>query len=173
MQDLIEVKTARPFAATFYRQLLRHGLVDLACNEARDAVKTQKLRGAEVPVLFMRLRSGELLRVEGEVRGDPQAATFWSRLIARINDNTCIPFLGPRINRGILPRPETIAMEVAMSNGYRLADEDNLARVAQFEAFKDPVAFRATYLDILKQSLCRTFGRPPKRLTARRCGRCR
>jgi hypothetical protein len=51
-------------------------------------------------------------------------------------------------------------MEVAMSNGYRLADKDNLARVAQFEAFKDPVAFRATYLDILKQSLCRTFGRP-------------
>ena len=123
-------------------------------------MKTQKLRGAEVPVLFMRLRSGELLRVEGEVRGDPQAATFWARLIARISDNTCIPFLGPRINRGILPRPETIAMEVATSNGYRLADKDNLARVAQFEAFEDPVAFRATYLDILKQSLCRTFGRP-------------
>ena len=57
MQDLIEIQTARPFAATFYRQLLRHGLVDLACNEARDAVKAQNLRGAEVPVLFMRLRS--------------------------------------------------------------------------------------------------------------------
>jgi hypothetical protein len=160
MQDVIEVKTAGPFAATFYRQLLRHGLVDLACNEARAAVQALKLRGAEVPVLFMRLRSGELLRVQGELRGDLPEATFWSRLIANINKDTCIPFLGPRINRGILPGPETIAREVAASNGYRLADRDNLARVAQFEAFKDPDAFRATYLDILKQSLCRTFGRP-------------
>ena len=55
MQDLVEVKTARPFASTFYRQLLRHGQVDLACNEARDAVRTQKLRGDDVPVLFMAL----------------------------------------------------------------------------------------------------------------------
>ena len=157
MQDLIEVKTARPFAATFYRQLLRHGLVDLACNEARGAVKAQKLRGADVPVLFMRLRSGELFRVEGEIRGDGQA-TFWTRLLNRIARNTCIPFLGPRVNRGILPSPETIAVELAVGNGYRLADRDNLARVAQFEAFKDPEAFRATFLDVIKQSLCRTVG---------------
>jgi hypothetical protein len=62
------------------------------------------------------------------------------------------------LNRGNLPRLETIAMEVAVKNGYRLAYAHNLARVAQFEAFKDPDAFRATYLDVLKQSLCRTVG---------------
>jgi hypothetical protein len=157
MQDLIEVKTARPFAAAFYRQLLRHGLVDLACNEARDAAKAQKLRGADVPVLFMRLRSGELLRVKGQL-GTGGDAAFWTRLIANINEDLCVPFLGPRMNRGILPRPETIATELAAQNGYRLADAHNLARVAQFESFKDPGAFRRTYLNVLKTSLYKTLG---------------
>ena len=156
MQDLIEIQTARPFAATFYRQLLRHGLVDLACNEARAAVKAQNLRGAEVPVLFMRLRSGELLRVTGHVSG-AAVGSFWDRLIANIGSNTCVPFLGSRMNRGILPTQETIALEVAAKNGYRLADAHNLARVAQFEAFKDPNAFRATYVDVLKQSVYKTM----------------
>jgi CHAT domain/SIR2-like domain len=166
MQDLVEVRTARPFAATFYRQLLQHGLVDLACNEARDAVKTQKLRGAEVPVLFMRLRSGELLRVTGQISG-AAVGNFWNRLIANIRSNTCVPFLGSRMNRGILPAQETIALEVARKNGYRLADAHNLARVAQFEAFKDPGAFRATYVDVLKQSLYRTMAPPPAALDRR------
>ena len=82
---------------------------------------------------------------------------FWTRLIANIRSNTCVPFLGSRMNRGILPTQETIALEVAATNGYRLADAHNLARVAQFEAFKDPDAFRATYVDVLKQSLYKTM----------------
>jgi hypothetical protein len=152
MQDLVEVNTARPFAAVFYRQLLRHGLVDLACNEARAAVRTQKLRGAEVPVLFMRVRSGELLRVKGTVRADNQA-DFWDRLMERVDLDECVPFLGPRVNRGILPRPETVAMRLAEKNGYALKDSESLTRVAQFEALKDPKAFRAMYLSVLKRAL--------------------
>ncbi|MEO8452044.1 MAG: CHAT domain-containing protein, partial [Gemmatimonadota bacterium] len=160
MQDLVEVQTARPFAATFYRQLLRHGQVDLACNEARDAVITQKLRGADVPVLFMRLRSGELFKVKGRV-SSATAPTFWKRVIKRLEDNTCVPFLGPRVNNGILPGPETMARQLAEENGYKLVDAGNLARVAQFEAYKDPEAFRTMYLDLLKQSVYRSLGREP------------
>jgi hypothetical protein len=69
-------------------------MVDLACNEARDAVKTQKLRGADVPVLFMRLRSGELLRVKGQISSGGEA-TFWTRLIARVNGDTLSRSSGP------------------------------------------------------------------------------
>ncbi|MCP4379155.1 MAG: CHAT domain-containing protein [bacterium] len=60
MQDLVSVDTAREFAGTFYRQLLRHGQVDVAGNEARSAVLTAKLPGASIPVLFMRLPDGAL-----------------------------------------------------------------------------------------------------------------
>jgi len=61
MQDVVQIPTARAFARTFYRQLFRHGLVDLASNEARAAVLTADLPGSSVPVIFSRLPSGQLL----------------------------------------------------------------------------------------------------------------
>jgi hypothetical protein len=54
----ITMLTARQFAATFYRQLLAHGTVDLALNEARSTLITNERFDAAVPVLFMRLRDG-------------------------------------------------------------------------------------------------------------------
>ncbi|MFZ2359005.1 MAG: CHAT domain-containing protein [Anaerolineae bacterium] len=61
MQDLAPVETARAFAQVFYRQLLRHGLVDLAANQARAAMLSGQRPGAHIPVLFMRLADGRLL----------------------------------------------------------------------------------------------------------------
>jgi len=156
MQDLVEVKTARPFAGTFYRQLLRHGQVDLACNEARDAVRTQKLRGDDVPVLFMRLRSGELLRVRGRI-SQIDRTTFWKRLSVNINTEQCVPWHDAAVDA----RPEAIARWLAAGNGYALADADKLARVAQFEAYKDPSAFRSMYMKRLKEGVYRSVGRTP------------
>lgn len=63
MQDRVGVETARGFASVFYRRLLRHGLVDLAANEARAALLAARLPGASIPVLFMRLEDGRLLDV--------------------------------------------------------------------------------------------------------------
>jgi hypothetical protein len=56
----VTMLTARQFAATFYRQLLAHGTVDLALNEARSTLITNGRFDAAVPVLFMRLRDGRL-----------------------------------------------------------------------------------------------------------------
>jgi formylglycine-generating enzyme required for sulfatase activity len=61
MQDLVPVDTAREFARTFYRQLLQHGEVDLASNEARSALLTARLSGASIPVLFSRVADNKLL----------------------------------------------------------------------------------------------------------------
>lgn len=61
MQDLVPVETARAFAQVFYRQLLRHGQVDLAANQARSALLTGQWPGAHIPVLFSRLTGGQLL----------------------------------------------------------------------------------------------------------------
>lgn len=60
MQDLVPIVTAKAFSQAFYRQLLQHGLVDLAANEARSAILTADLPGAAIPTLFMRLREGLL-----------------------------------------------------------------------------------------------------------------
>ncbi len=61
MQDLVPIETARAFSQVFYRQLLQHGQVDLAANQARAGLLTGRLPGAHIPVLFMRLADGQLL----------------------------------------------------------------------------------------------------------------
>jgi tetratricopeptide (TPR) repeat protein len=62
MQDLVPVETARAFTATFYRQLLDHGLVDLAVNEARSILMSGDMAGSwSVPVLFSRVPAGRLV----------------------------------------------------------------------------------------------------------------
>ncbi|MCP4392235.1 MAG: CHAT domain-containing protein, partial [Gammaproteobacteria bacterium] len=105
MQDLVPINTAREFAATFYRQLIRHGQVDVASNEARSAVLTAKLSGASIPVLFMRLRSGTLFGQRGQILGD-RADSFWNTLLDNIADGECTPFLGPGVTQGLLPDPD-------------------------------------------------------------------
>ncbi len=64
MQDRIAVETARELTRTFYNRLTRHGVVDLALNQARSILLTSRHSDAAVPVLFMRLESGQLW--EGE-----------------------------------------------------------------------------------------------------------
>ena len=61
MQDLVPVDTARAFTKAFYRQLMRHGEVDLATNQARASLLAGQWPAAHVPVLFMRLTDGQLL----------------------------------------------------------------------------------------------------------------
>jgi hypothetical protein len=60
MQSLVTVETARRFSAECYRRLVKHGLIDLAVNEARSALVTSGRPDAGVPVLFMRLKSGKV-----------------------------------------------------------------------------------------------------------------
>jgi len=67
MQDLLPVHSAREFAHTFYRQLLQHGIVDLASNEARSALRTANLPGGTIPVLFMRRADGRVIASRSEV----------------------------------------------------------------------------------------------------------
>ena len=61
MQDLVPIDTARSFSQIFYHQLLQHGQVDLAANQARAHLLSGRLPGAHIPVLFMRLADGQLL----------------------------------------------------------------------------------------------------------------
>jgi iron(II)-dependent oxidoreductase len=61
MQDLVPVPTAQAFTQVFYKELLEHGLVDLASNVARSTVFSAGYHGAQIPVLFSRLADNRLL----------------------------------------------------------------------------------------------------------------
>lgn len=131
MQDLVPMDTARLFAGTFYKQLLNHGMADLACNEARSAILTANLPGAAIPVLFMRLRNGQLLGQRGQILGD-RAEGFWATLLENIADGECTPFLGPGVTAGLLPSPVEIAQRLAEEYNYPFPATESLPRVAQF-----------------------------------------
>jgi CHAT domain-containing protein len=167
MQDLVPVDTAREFSRTFYQQLLQHGQVDLASNEARSALLTAKLPGAAIPVLFVRLRSGELLGRRGRITSDRED-TFWPFLLKNIDHGQCMPFLGPKVNMGLLPSVEMVAERLADKYGYPLPDRHDLVRVAQFIAISDPDLLRNDYLRLMQRSLFPYLGLKPTEEDKRR-----
>jgi hypothetical protein len=137
MQASIFMETARKFSAAFYAQLVDHGLVDLAVNEARSTLLTAGQPDAAVPVLFMRLRSGQLWGAEADARGEvpgDKPRTFWEGLVFNIEDGICVPILGPRVHGRWLPAPAEIARALAKQHGYPYPNEEELARVAQYLA---------------------------------------
>jgi len=60
MQDFIPINTNQTLTQDFYRYLLQHGLVDLALNQARQALYTPNATEWAIPVLFSRLPDGQL-----------------------------------------------------------------------------------------------------------------
>lgn len=137
MQEAVLVESARKFSAAFYRQLLEHGLVDQAANEARSTLLTAGQPDAAVPVLFMRLRSGQLWGAEADARGEApgdKPRTFWEGLAFNIEEGICVPILGPRVHGRWLPAPAEVARALADKHGYPYSDKEELARVAQYLA---------------------------------------
>jgi hypothetical protein len=138
MQDFVTVETARKFSGAFYPRLLEHGQVDQAVNEARSSLLTAGRPDAAVPVLFMRLKSGQLWGAEADARGavlgEKNPRIFWSGLIRMIQQGKCTPILGPRVHGRWLPAHEEIALAWADQHGYPFAGKNDLARVAQYMA---------------------------------------
>jgi hypothetical protein len=60
MQERVSVEHARTFTAHFYRNLLAHGIVDLAANQARNQLLSPAHLDWAIPVLFTRLTDGAL-----------------------------------------------------------------------------------------------------------------
>jgi hypothetical protein len=156
MQDLVPIKTATEFSRTFYRELLDHGQVDRASNAARASLLSARLPGAAIPVLFLRVRSGQLLGKRGTILGDVSDA-YWRTLVSKIRRGQCTPILGPSVASELLPTPEDLAR--ALSSGhYPFADTADLRRVSQFLGTMDNDDMRQRVLDQLTASLRRNLG---------------
>ncbi len=154
MQDLVAVESARTFSATFYQRLLDHGLVDLAVNQARGALLTNRRADAAVPVLFMRLKSGQLWGGEADARGQVLGARnpriFWTGLVRLIQQGKCTPIVGPRAHGRWLPTPPEIARRWSETHAYPFANKNDLSRVAQYMAtHQGPDFARYEFLDTL------------------------
>jgi len=164
MQDRVPVRTANHFAGTFYRQLLDHGRVDLAVNEARSELLSGRLPPGPslpahaIPCLFMRLREGRLLGIRGRLSGSQREEQFWPVLLDSIADGCCIPILGPRVNEGLLPDSRSVARVLADKHGYPFLDDHDPVRVAQHVSLIDRESLRKDYLRTLTRGLVTRLG---------------
>jgi hypothetical protein len=158
MQDNIGMDAARVFAAAFYKQLLNHGQVDLAANQARKSLLADDAGDNQmqvaIPVLFQRLRDGQLFGVRGVVAAK-QEDRFWPYLLGNIEGGSCTVFLGPRLNAGGIADSTAIAQQLAKFYRYPMADAENRVRVAQFVALGGQMSLRRDYLKFAKQSVLR------------------
>ena len=159
MQDLVPIKTATEFSRTFYRELLDHGQVDRASNAARSSVISARLPGAAIPVLFMRLRNGQLFGKRGVILSS-RSEGFWETLLANIAEKECTPFLGPGVTADLLPRPEELAHQLAAKFNYPFPDHANLPRVTQFIGTIDNRRLRKQVLSVLVEQFRKRMGLP-------------
>jgi len=159
MQDLVTVESALTFSSRFYQRLLAHGHVDQAVNEARSALLTAGRPDAGVPVLFQRLKSGQLWGAEADARGEvlgTKPRVFWTGLIRMIQQSKCTPIIGPRVHGRRLPTTQEVAQRWSEMHGYPFADREDLAHVAQYMATNQGEDFpRYELLDTLMSEFTR------------------
>ena len=133
MQDFVDMETARKLSAAFYQRLAEHGTVDRALNEARSVLLTASRPDAAVPVLFMRLKSGQLWSAEADARGqvlDKNPRAFWTTLVRQIQQKRCTPIIGPRAFGRVLPSQAEIAANWAEEHSYPFTNRTDMARVS-------------------------------------------
>lgn len=89
----------------------------------------------------------------------------WGKLIERVEEGACTPFLGAGVNYPLLPLGPRIAQDWAAEHAYPLDDTYDLARVAQFIALKgsDKLAPKELIKQIIEDKIRDLFsntGRP-------------
>ncbi len=154
MQDFLAVETARKLSTVFYQRLAEHGTVDLALNEARSTLLSAGRPDAAVPVLFMRLKSGQVWGAEADARGAVLGANnpriFWSGLQRMIARGTCTPIIGPRVHGQWLPTLSEVAQRWSKEHGYPFDNRRELSQVARYMASSQGEDFpRYELVDVL------------------------
>ncbi|MCP4542519.1 MAG: CHAT domain-containing protein [Chloroflexi bacterium] len=119
MQGTVAIKTARKLSLTFYKRLIQHGLVDRALNQARSILLAAGLPDAAVPVLFMRLKSGQLWDTSVEPPAEPPPPPAAKHI--HIQDSQVgVIGDGAKIEGGINFGPTTHIQQTAKDNATQI-----------------------------------------------------
>ncbi|HLJ49014.1 MAG TPA: CHAT domain-containing protein [Bryobacteraceae bacterium] len=115
MQGKIKMDTVAEFMPAFFKELKRSGgQIDQAMGAARDAARDADCADYWMPVLFMRLKSGQLWYVPRLVpSGGRPEKQVWDRLNEAINNDQCTPILGPGMLQDLIGTSREIAAAMA------------------------------------------------------------
>lgn len=164
MQQPIEFDAAKIFNKYFYKELARHGQVDVAVNEARLHLRLalpKENQDWNAPVLFLRSMDGRVWNRlasielhEPEVPVATMEDTFWEPILQALRQGELIPITGPGINYGLLPSNEDVTRLWMKRYEYRrynypIDNRNDLARVARFVEARNSPKFPHRALQIL------------------------
>jgi hypothetical protein len=121
------------FLTEFFGELIAHGQTDLAARSAR--MKMGAAPSAWAPMIASRLRSARVW-YEPNLMNQAHRDQTWELLIERINEQRCIPIIGPGVDYRVARFRQEIAREWAERYQYpfALVEQVNLPQVAQYIA---------------------------------------
>jgi hypothetical protein len=160
MQGDVGMKTVSKFVPAFFETLVGTGQVDLATAVARRKAQDEDCPDYWMPVLFSRMRSGQVwaelgLHPAPQQQGGEEFER-WEGLLTNLKAGECTPLLGPDLLEPLVGPREDIARLWAERFGYPLeaGAGDSLTRMAQSLAVNQNVAVPADqYLRYLREEL--------------------
>jgi hypothetical protein len=133
MQGKLSMETVEKFMPRLFQELSKDGQIDRAMTVARSDIRDRP--DWWMPVLFMRLKTGRLW--PAAVTG---AGTFdkWDAVVNLIQDNMCVPVLGPGLVEAVFGSTRDIARQWAERYEFPLAprNRDDLSQVAQYLSYR-------------------------------------
>ncbi|HEX8620975.1 MAG TPA: CHAT domain-containing protein [Allosphingosinicella sp.] len=132
MRGEVPLESGARFVASLLEDLVQHGYVTRAVAFARRAMESTG--DALLPVLFSRLREGRIWYRPGFVSDGSQYEERWQTLVDRLNDEQCLPIIGPGLSEPLFGTTRDLARRWSEDFGFPLARHarDNLAQVAQY-----------------------------------------
>jgi hypothetical protein len=133
MQGKIGMESATRFLTRLFAELVQDGQIDRAVAVARSDIRDRA--DWWMPVLYMRLKTG---RLWPSTLVDGPGFDRWDALVSDIENDQCVPVLGPGLVESALGSRRDMARAWAERYEFPLAprNRDDLAQVAQYLAYR-------------------------------------
>jgi hypothetical protein len=157
-QGNISMETVARFMPAFFRELQRDGQIDRALAVARGTVRERP--DAWMPVLYMRLKSGQLWYVPGFGK-EGDGFEKWPAIISSIEKQRCTPIIGTHMSEFLLGSSRDIAHRWAETFNFplRAAEREDLPQVAQYLSVnQEPLFPHEQLANYLGESLLDRYG---------------
>jgi hypothetical protein len=160
MQGDVFMDTVAAFMPTFFAELIRTGSIDQAAAAARGAARGADRPDWWAPVLYHRIKDGQLWGQYGQLVGPPHDRFPWTGLIQKLSYGRCTAILGSGMLDHLLGPTRQAAVRLSELHRFPLspADRDDLPQVAQYlNVLQDRDFPRYEWAEYLKRHLRHTF----------------
>jgi hypothetical protein len=159
MQGNVTMATLEAFMPVFFKEVRTNGQLDGAVAVARRAV--QQRPDSWMPVLFMRLKSGNIWWYRPGFASPQEDLDKWPDLLSNLRDGNCTPILGSGLTEFLFGSRRELAMRWADKYSFPMErhQREDLAQVAQFLAITQSRGFpRRELLRQLREEVLRRHG---------------